>query len=161
MTLNQALKKYKGKTVKIGLGSGFVYCGVVDDFCKEYLVKASKREYKNLQRRIRMEEKNIAFFNKTNNITMLEECIEYLKKLQDRMGRWTSFLNREVLEEYESVLNPDVTIILAQGEEGGKFWLTSECNEYLERDPKLSEPDDVPKVDIEKAIIANIFRGYI
>lgn len=141
-TLKQVLKKYEGKEVKLGSGTCFVYCGIVNDDICDILDRYSKEEY---------EAAKISLFNKEEYKKDFERIWEKkwkerdeerisvevfeinkakdwlatlisIKNKRERIENWMDFIYRNVKEIYQSDVEEGVTIILFDGIEQGKYW---------------------------------------
>ena len=55
MTVREALEQYKGVTIKLGSGNGFVYCAPCDENTPKTIEDMSKKEVKKLKARARNE----------------------------------------------------------------------------------------------------------
>jgi hypothetical protein len=126
---------HEGDVVKIGFrsrqkdkngGSGFIFCGKICDRAIEYLNRKSNQKRRENENRLKIAKANHVRF--PNNEEWQAEY-EYYK---EAVKNWTPFLDREVIEEMPSYLNPDVSVIICDGEEKGKFWLISEFRERNE-----------------------------
>lgn len=127
MTLRERLKT--GDLVKIGFkspkdekadGSKFIFCGMINGAAFEYIENASRREYD----RLRLERIRAAqMASKARSVGAWERKA---RKYGELLDNWTAYLDREIVEEYKSMLNDDVSIILCNGTERGAYWLISE-----------------------------------
>ena len=123
MKLRQRLKT--GDIVKIGFigdddkasGSGFIFCGQIDGAARAYISKKSTEERKRLKAELKRCESLVAKYPKYK-----DDIIFYKTKLEG----WSPYLDREVVKDYRSLINPEVSIILCEGDERGRFWLISE-----------------------------------
>ena len=79
----------------------------------------------------------------SDRIARLEESIAAKKKYSrtlkgvisactEKLGAFSPLTDREVREIYSSILHKDVTIILVEGEEVGKYWDIDECESDVE-----------------------------
>lgn len=124
MTLAETLERYRGRRVKIGAASSFIFCGRIDnntalvltDYANNYL----KNRKKDLERAKKEKTKALQSDKKRQ---IVEATEEYIKT-------FTPILEREVKEIYSSILNPKVKIIIVDGGEIGKYWDESE---YLKK----------------------------
>ena len=132
MTLRERLKT--GDLVKIGFrnddakadGSKFIFCGTINDEALKYIDLLSDREHE----RIRLERiKAAQAADKAKTVAAWERKAQ---KYADMLENWVTYLDREIVDEYKSVLNDDVSIILCNGTERGAFWLISEFKEAYE-----------------------------
>lgn len=123
MTLRERLKT--GDLVKIGFrnddakadGSKFIFCGTISEKAFDYIEMNSRREYD----RLRME--RIKAAQRAEKSTTWEHKA---RKYEEMLKNWVTYLDREIIDEYKSALNDDVSIIICNGTERGAFWLISE-----------------------------------
>lgn len=158
MKVKEYLKSKKNKYVKLGFvdGSGFVFAGLVNGQEKPIIEQANKRA----QATYRQRKKAVAEGKKKvnvlvdkietekdikNKVKLLAQVKELRAEIDDTIadiqkcevdGKYCTLLNREVIEDYQSMLNSKVNIALATGIEIGRFWLCSECRKeyHLEGD---------------------------
>lgn len=52
----------------------------------------------------------------------LERNVRQIDALTEKITKWVGFLDREVLECYKSIVDPDVDIIIFDGTEEGDYW---------------------------------------
>ena len=123
MKLRQRLKQ--GDILRIGFvgdrdrssGSGFIFCGRVDSKTKAYISKKSAEERK----RLKAEFKRCEALAKTK-----KKYVEEKEYYRARLEAWVPWLDREILQDYPSLMNSEVSIVLCEGDERGRFWLISE-----------------------------------
>lgn len=159
MTLREALEVAKGKEIRLGSGSSFVFIGKVDESTVEEIDGLSDEEKERL-RKTREEAKhhresfenywiNTAKkrLNSIINGSKLENVVENIQKELDqiaidkqrdwdltldkietytmKVAQWVPYLDREIIDAYNSAENDDL-IILFEGDENGKYWFKSE-----------------------------------
>jgi hypothetical protein len=150
------LDKNKYECVKLGAGggSGFVYCGLLRNADFEGInrqiiarnhktLESAKRRYRGHIHRdvsapayVRECEKHgvVAtfdgymkhlgqYFDQVKTTKKTIECYE--KKIEE----YTNIEDRKVIEQYNSILEPNTIIILFEGEEQGEAWTTKEYEE--------------------------------
>lgn len=124
MTLRHRIKN--GDLVKIGFlreddrsGGGYIFCGKIDKKARAYISEKSTEERK----RLKAEYKRYSQMAKTTGKEIYIEDAEYYKA---KLDAWVPYLDREIIQDYPSLLNSEISIILCEGDEHGKFWLISE-----------------------------------
>lgn len=150
MTLRERLKT--GDLVKIGFkggkedednadGSKFIFCGTIDKKAINFIEKSSKLE----KARLNSERERCARLAKKaiNNPAWARKACRF-----DELYRnWIDYMDREIVEEYESLLNDDVKIILCNGTERGRYWLISEFKANHKWMKKGEDEKPKPKSD--------------
>lgn len=167
MIVREILKEYKGKDIKLGANS-FVFCDVVSDDIENIINDISNNYYQNMLKNKSWLEEYLDPTNFerrwTNNYKMV--CKQYkdirtkkeikehwlkkknhafvyyskrLKGLNKRIEKFTPFLERKVIDVYQSILDKNVTIIRFSGVDQGQFWDKEEYHKYLEDKQKEAE----------------------
>ena len=170
MTVREILKEYKGKEIKLGANS-FVFCEVVSDDIENIINEISNNYYQNmLKNKIWLEEylEPTNFDRRwANNYKMV--CKQYkdirtkkeikehwlkkknhafvyyskrLKGLNKRIEKFTPFLERKVIEVYQSILDKNVTIIRFSGVDQGAFWSKEEYDKFLEKTKEATQNEE-------------------
>ena len=126
MKLKDRLKD--GEVVKIGFvnGSGFIFCGKMCERAREFIERKSQDEHKNLIQKQKIIRAQKCIY--PNNTELFADFVEVCKRLES----WIPFMDRKVIEEFHSVLNPNNRIIMLEGDEKGKFWKIDEFREKHE-----------------------------
>ena len=142
MTVQEVLKKYEGKNVKIGASSGtcFIYCGIVRPGLYDWLKDKTASSY------VRMKElcdqwewryKNVDGYILELGYYADEEERNHLhdmakakyEKYKDMLSKFRDINSSQVVEEYNSILEDDVAkIIIFDGVAKGTFWTIAECD---------------------------------
>lgn len=87
MTVQQKLDKYKGKSIKLGSDTAFIYCGIADDNVLPVLMEESKKQLAKVKR-----EYDNALRSKKN----------YIRRWKDRLDRrLEDFDNKAVKERWD------------------------------------------------------------
>ena len=172
MQLKERLKN--GEVVKIGFrkaekgegghssGCGFIFCGTVNRKAKDYIKRKSEQEKKRLEKRLRFvtaaleaELHRRPFIpaedekEKRKNEKAIKRYEKEKPELTEKIKNWIPFMDREVVEEYMSLLNPENTVILCDGDEYGKFWTIKEFKEKY----KWAEGEDEENVGKSENIL--------
>lgn len=144
-TLRNRLKM--GEVVKIGFksakednkdeGSKFIFCGKVSKKALQFIEYRSTIELVRLKNARSKALKMSAQGKKSD-----DNWKERAEKLDHKIKTWVDYLDREVKEDYKSVLNDDVSIILCDGTERGSYWLISE---FTKDHPWNEGQDEKPK----------------
>lgn len=159
MTLREALEVAKGKEIRLGSGSSFIFIGKVENDTIEEIDGLSDEEKERL-RKMREEGKhhrdsfenywqNTAKkrLNTVVNGSKLDHVVENIQEELDqiaidkqrdwdltldkietytmKVAQWVPYLDREIMDAYNSFENDDL-IILFEGDENGKYWFKSE-----------------------------------
>lgn len=170
MTVREILKEYKGKDIKLGANS-FVFCDVVSDDIENIINEISNNYYQNMLKNKSWLEEYLEPTNFdrrwANNYKMV--CKQYkdirtkkeikehwlkkknhafvyyskrLKGLNKRIENFTPFLERKVIEVYQSILDKNVTIIRFSGVDQGAFWNKEEYQQFLEKAKEATQNEE-------------------
>ena len=126
MKLGERLKD--DEVVKIGFvkGNGFIFCGKMCERAREFIERKSQDEHKKLVQKQKIIRAQKCIY--PNNKDLFAEFVEICKKLEN----WTPYMEREVIDDYKSVLNRNNHIIMCDGDEAGKFWMIKDFKEKHE-----------------------------
>ena len=159
MTVKEVIEEYQGKEIKIGGGTGFIWCGLVDDITPKLIDYLSNEEYKRLidlkegyeyhlehfeelwEKRFENNEINKQQKKKYKSPKAMKEekekdkknTLKQIDKTTRKINEFTPFDSREVKEIYLSIINPDVSIIIFEGDINGMYW----DREEVEKSPRM------------------------
>lgn len=87
MTVRQKLEKYKGKSIKLGSDTAFIYCGIADESVIPILMEESKKQLAKVKRE----------YENTKNSKK-----NYIRRWKDRLDRrLEDFDNKAVKEGWD------------------------------------------------------------
>lgn len=108
MKLKEYIENNRGRTIKLGVKCGFIWCGVIDDNAEVKLSELSST----LKRKLKNTYKNA-------------KCGDYKDRLALVYDTFVPLLDREIKECYPSILDAD-DIVLIDGYETGGYWTLNE-----------------------------------
>ena len=150
--LSEVGEKYKGKYIKIGARSGFIFIGRIDEsfpaLLSEWDIKypeIAKRAIKKTTAEIRKIKETISYLEAKSltrdglkkeekaRLDKLPKTLENSKQKKENYERYikefTPFEDRAIIDEYNSIDLDERTdkIIIIDGQEIGRYWLRSEA----------------------------------
>lgn len=113
MTLKETLKTYKGKTVKLGSGNAFVYCGeVTDDICDE-LDKMAEQELKRIIKRSKSLQSARARHDEIWNLKLIRRTEDFYRMANHQ--HWTidqmGLKHKRMIEQFDAEKAHDLMVI--------------------------------------------------
>ncbi len=143
MTVEETLKKYEGRNVKIGAknGSGFIYCGVVRDGLYDWLKTKTEAQLERIDQlrgmweyRLKdpegyMLELGVYYPDDAQRHNIMGYAERQFRKYDKMLKNFKNINSSEVLEEYKSILPEErgTMIIIFDGVARGTFWTIEEC----------------------------------
>ena len=128
MKLKEKLQKLQGtenaRFIKVGSGTSFFYCSVLNENTYDDLETISNQYHKRYKTDLSRFKAQLPRAKKGTRVNLSMK----IERTADYLSKWSNLLDRDVKEVYKSI-SPDelcTTVIIVKGKEMGDYWTLKE-----------------------------------